>query len=89
MKKLIFMATTALSIISASPVLAKKSKGAESFEYNVDKFADLQILRYRVPGFEELTPKQIVHTTKSVVESIFFVIAFDAICSVIFTEMGW
>lgn len=30
-----------------------------------------------------------VHTTKSVVESIFFVIAFDAVCSVIFTEMGW
>ena len=30
-----------------------------------------------------------VHTTKSVVESIFLVIAFDAICSVIFTEMGW
>ena len=61
MKKLIFMATTALSIISASPVLAKKSKGAESFEYNVDKFADLQILRYRVPGFEELTPKQRIY----------------------------
>ena len=61
MKNLIFMATTALSIISASPVLAKKSKGAESFEYNVDKFADLQILRYRVPGFEELTPKQRIY----------------------------
>lgn len=29
-----------------------------------------------------------LHTTKSVVESIFAVIAFDAICSVIFTELG-
>ena len=30
-----------------------------------------------------------VHTTKSVVESIFCVIAFDALCSVIFTQIGW
>ncbi|MBX7490524.1 MlaE family ABC transporter permease [Helicobacter turcicus] len=30
-----------------------------------------------------------VHTTKSVVESIFLVIAFDALCSVLFTQIGW
>lgn len=30
-----------------------------------------------------------IHTTKSVVESIFCVIAFDALCSVIFTQLGW
>ncbi len=30
-----------------------------------------------------------IHTTKSVVESIFCVIAFDALCSVIFTQIGW
>lgn len=30
-----------------------------------------------------------VHTTKSVVESIFCVIAFDALCSVLFTQIGW
>ncbi|WP_088342335.1 dipeptidyl-peptidase 3 family protein [Robiginitalea sediminis] len=29
-----------------------------SFEYVVDQFADLRILRYRVPGFEELTLKE-------------------------------
>jgi dipeptidyl-peptidase-3 len=28
------------------------------FQYQGDRFADLQILRYRVPGFEELTAKQ-------------------------------
>ncbi|MGB5357539.1 MAG: dihydrofolate reductase [Eudoraea sp.] len=28
------------------------------FEYNVDQFADLRILRYQVPGFEELSAKQ-------------------------------
>ena len=30
----------------------------ESFNYSVDKFADVQILRYRVPDFEKLTLKQ-------------------------------
>ena len=30
----------------------------EDFEYNVEKFADLQILRYRVPEFEDLTLQQ-------------------------------
>ena len=28
------------------------------FQYQGDRFADLQILRYRVPGFEELNKKQ-------------------------------
>lgn len=39
-----------------------KSKTAtpsmEEFEYKVDTFADIKILRYRVPGFENLTLKQ-------------------------------
>ena len=26
----------------------------DTFEYQVEQFADLQILRYRVPGFEKL-----------------------------------
>lgn len=30
----------------------------EKFDYKVEHFADLQILRYRVPGFEELTLPQ-------------------------------
>jgi len=28
------------------------------FEVNCDNFADLQILRYQIPGFEDLTPQQ-------------------------------
>ncbi|MEO6902510.1 MAG: dihydrofolate reductase [Bacteroidia bacterium] len=28
------------------------------FKYEVEKFADLRVLRYRIPGFETLTPKQ-------------------------------
>lgn len=31
---------------------------AENFQYEVEQFYDLRILRYRVPGFEQLTLKQ-------------------------------
>ena len=30
----------------------------DTFEYQVEQFADLQILRYRVPGFEKLSLRQ-------------------------------
>ena len=30
----------------------------DNFDYNVERFADLQILRYQVPGFDELTLQQ-------------------------------
>ncbi len=32
--------------------------GTEKFDYTVEQFADLQILRYRVPGFEDLSLDQ-------------------------------
>ena len=34
------------------------SAKTDKFEYTVEQFADLQILRYRVPGFETLTLQQ-------------------------------
>lgn len=30
----------------------------ENFEYEADRFADIQVLRYKIDGFEELTPQQ-------------------------------
>lgn len=30
----------------------------QNFNYNVDRFADIEVLRYQVPGFEQLTLKQ-------------------------------
>jgi dipeptidyl-peptidase-3 len=30
----------------------------KNFQYSADRFADVEILRYRVPGFEDLTAKQ-------------------------------
>lgn len=35
-----------------------QSPSPENFQYSVDKFADVEILRYRVPDFESLTLKQ-------------------------------
>lgn len=37
---------------------AQQTPEIENFDYMVDKFYDLQILRYRVPGFESLTLQQ-------------------------------
>ena len=36
----------------------KTTAQADKFDYTVEQFADLQILRYRVPGFEDLSLKQ-------------------------------
>ncbi|NPV82912.1 MAG: dihydrofolate reductase [Candidatus Aminicenantes bacterium] len=35
-----------------------KAEAKQAFKWQVDQFADIRILRYQVPGFEELTPRQ-------------------------------
>jgi dipeptidyl-peptidase III len=35
-----------------------ESAPATSFKYEADRFADIQVLRYQVPGFEKLSPRQ-------------------------------
>ena len=49
---------TALSLLTACGGAQKTTAEAEKFDYTVEQFADLQILRYRVPGFEDLSLKQ-------------------------------
>lgn len=49
---------TALSLLMACGGNPKTTAEAEKFDYTVEQFADLQILRYRVPGFEDLSLKQ-------------------------------
>lgn len=56
MKKLTFaFMTTALMACGGAK---DSSPTVENFNYQVDKFADVEILRYRVPDFEQLTLKQ-------------------------------
>ena len=47
-KKLIAAAVVALA--STSFAMAQNS----NFNYNVDRFADIEVLRYQVPGFNDL-----------------------------------
>jgi len=62
MKKTIVMAITGLSIMFSACNGDNKGKtgttGDKDFVYEVDEFADLQILRYQVPEFESLSLKQ-------------------------------
>lgn len=49
---------TAIAFTACTGNKTASSEKAQSFSYEVDKFADLQILRYQVPGFESLTLNQ-------------------------------
>jgi len=55
------MKTTCASltmILFAALLISCGREEQTEFKYTTEQFADLQILRYQVPGFEELTPKQ-------------------------------
>ena len=53
MRKDILVATM-VALSTTGTVMAQNS----DFDYNVDRFADIQVLRYQVPGFDELTLNQ-------------------------------
>ena len=42
----------------ANPVHSSDQDPDYEFKYTVDRFADLKIIRYRIPGFEDLDPKK-------------------------------
>lgn len=56
-KQVITAAMIATMLISCGEQKGKEIQ-TDTFDYNVEQFADLQILRYKVHGFEELTLKQ-------------------------------
>ena len=43
---------------SSNKNVEKSTSPIDNFQYSVDKFADIEILRYRVPDFEDLSLKQ-------------------------------
>ena len=49
---------TALSLLTSCGGAKTTTAKTDKFDYTVEQFADLQILRYRVPGFEDLSLKQ-------------------------------
>lgn len=62
MKKLILTLLTASILVGAAQAQTAGNKPAtekqENFEHLADRFADLQVLRYKIDGFETLNPKQ-------------------------------
>ncbi|MFA7043178.1 MAG: dihydrofolate reductase [Bacteroidales bacterium] len=59
MKKLIYLSMlSALFCFSACSTSKKAEQADSDFNYAVDQFADIQILRYQVPGFDKLSLKQ-------------------------------
>src|SRR4051812_10967198 len=46
------------SIATAQIAVAAEPAKSPGFEFKTDRFADIQVLRYRVPGFENLSLKQ-------------------------------
>ncbi len=62
MKKIIFMLSTLFLLAGCTngkkAGTDEKSSQDVPFEYTVDKFADIEILRYQVPGFEDLSLQQ-------------------------------
>lgn len=58
MKKIAFALAAFLLIGVSACDTKKENTEKKEFMYEVDEFADLQILRYQVPGFEDLDVKQ-------------------------------
>lgn len=57
-KTILLALAFALAALPAGCRKADAPTAAPEFAWQVDKFADLRILRYQVPGFEALTPAQ-------------------------------
>lgn len=53
MKKSLLLISVALLALTGC-----KKQEAPAFQYNVDKFYDVEVLRYQVPGFDQLTLQQ-------------------------------
>ena len=58
MRKHLILMTVAATLLTSCGGSKTTTAEADKFDYTVEQFADLQILRYKVPGFEELTLKQ-------------------------------
>ena len=55
--KILIPAAVALVVASCGNS-QKQADAADNINYNVDRFADIEVLRYNVPGFQDLTPQQ-------------------------------
>lgn len=52
------MKNLSIILLAVALTACNKEKNMNEFKYSVDRFDDVEILRYQVPGFEELSLKQ-------------------------------
>ncbi|MDE6449309.1 MAG: dihydrofolate reductase, partial [Muribaculaceae bacterium] len=65
MSKFTAMATC---VAVTAALTACRAKVDDTFDYHVDRFEDIEVLRYKVPGFENLTldqKKLVYHLTEA------------------------
>ena len=58
MKKIAIAMMSVLTVGACTTSSKDLAQTENDFQWSVDRFADVEILRYRVNGFEQLTPKQ-------------------------------
>ena len=58
MKRTIIIATAMASLLTMSCSRSAQKAPAEDFDYHVDRFADIEVLRYKVPDFDSLSLNQ-------------------------------
>ena len=58
MKKLLLATAMATAIFASSCAKHEQQADPAEFDYTVDRFADIEVLRYQVPGFEDLSLRQ-------------------------------
>lgn len=54
--KMLVLGSTAAAMAACGD--APRKEGADDFRYLVDEFADLKVMRYRIPGWDDLTLQQ-------------------------------
>ena len=67
-KQLIMASTIAVTLASCS---GKQAPATDDFDYVVDRFADIEVLRYKVPDFDSLSLQQkqlVYHLTEAALE---------------------
>ncbi len=58
MKLLNLITGTMSALMITTSCATRQETPADDFDYTVDRFADIEVLRYQVPDFEKLTPRQ-------------------------------
>ena len=59
MKNILLIGTIALmgtALFSSCGQTGEKAAASDTFTYEVDRFEDISVLKYRLPGFEQLSP---------------------------------